>query len=156
MAKLRESYFHTRVISKRQYDSILQLLDIFSQHLAMVANQVAVRGEHSEPAHITRAREFIEAHHSEDISLETVAQAVHMSTFYFCKQFKKGTGLSFTDYLGRVRVEKAKQMLLNPNARVSEVAFDAGFQSITHFNRIFKKHAGQAPTEYRESQVQAA
>ena len=46
-------------------------------------------------------------------------------------------------------MEKAKNLLLNPNYRVSEIAFEIGFQSLTHFNRIFKNIAGQSPTEYR-------
>ena len=79
-----------------------------------------------------------------------------MSSYYFCKMFKKVTGLNFTDYLSRVRVEKAKSLLLNPNARVSEVAFDIGFTSITNFNRTFKKLAGQSPSDYREALPKAA
>ena len=59
------------------------------------------------------------------------------------------TGLNFTDYLSRVRIEKAKNLLLNPNLRVSEIAFEVGFQSLTHFNRVFKKILGQSPTDYR-------
>ena len=154
--QLREAYFRTRVLTQKQYDSILQLLRIFGQHLSIVANQVVFRSEHAEPANITRARDFIAQHQAEDLSLSTVARAVHMSTFYFCKQFKKATGLRFTDYLARLRVEKAKELLLNPQSRVSEVAFDAGFQSITHFNRVFKAHVGHSPTEYRERLATAA
>jgi AraC-like DNA-binding protein len=76
---------------------------------------------------------------------------MHVSTFYFCKMFKKATGLTFTDYLSRVRVEKAKALLLNPHLRISEIAYDVGFQSLTHFNRMFRKIVGQSPTVYRES-----
>jgi len=47
--------------------------------------------------------------------------------------------MTFTDYLGRVRVEKTKNLLLNPNLRTSEIAYTVGFQSLTHFNRIFRK-----------------
>lgn len=79
-----------------------------------------------------------------------MAKAVNTSTFYFCKLFKKETGLNFTEYLSRVRIEKAKNLLLNPNLRISEVAFDVGFQSLTHFNRIFRRIAGESPTQYRE------
>jgi AraC-like DNA-binding protein len=64
--------------------------------------------------------------------------------------FKKVTGINFTDYLSRVRVEKAKNLLLNPNLRISEIAFEVGFQSLTHFNRVFKNIVGQSPSEYRE------
>ncbi|NDA68040.1 MAG: AraC family transcriptional regulator, partial [Verrucomicrobia bacterium] len=63
--------------------------------------------------------------------------------------FKKSTGINFTDYLSRIRIEKAKNLLLNPNLRISEIAYEVGFQSLTHFNRIFKKLAGQSPTLYR-------
>jgi AraC-like DNA-binding protein len=76
---------------------------------------------------------------------------MHVSTFYFCKMFKKATGLTFTDYLSRVRVEKAKALLLNPHLRISEIAYDVGFQSLTHFNRMFRKIVGLSPTVYRES-----
>jgi AraC-like DNA-binding protein len=48
------------------------------------------------------------------------------------------------------RVEKAKNLLLNPNMRISEVAFAAGFQSLSHFNRVFRRIAGESPTRYRE------
>jgi YesN/AraC family two-component response regulator len=64
--------------------------------------------------------------------------------------FKKATGLTFTDYLGRVRVERAKGLLLDPNRRISEVAYEVGFGSLTHFNRIFRKLVGESPTDYRE------
>jgi AraC-like DNA-binding protein len=147
--KLREAYFHTPVFPQKRYDSVLQLLQIFAQHLSLVANQVVFQSENTEPPSITRAREFINANHAEDLSLSAVAQAAHMSTFYFCKQFKKATGLSFTEYLGRVRVEKAKEQLLKPHIRVSEVAYEVGFQSLTPFNRVFKKLNGESPTTYR-------
>jgi AraC-like DNA-binding protein len=79
-------------------------------------------------------------------SLGQVARAVNTSTFYFCKMFKKATGLNFTEYLSRVRIEKAETLLLNPNLRVSEIAYDVGFQSLTHFNRVFRKVVGLSPT----------
>jgi AraC-like DNA-binding protein len=147
--KLREAYFQSQVVPAKRYESVLKLLQIFAQHLSMVANQIVFQTENAELPSITRAREFIKAHHSEDLSLAAVAQAAHMSTFYFCKQFKKATGLSFTEYLSRVRIEKAKEQLLKPHARVSEVAFDVGFQSLTHFNRVFRKLNGESPTDYR-------
>jgi len=147
--KLREAYFHTPVFTAKRYESVLKLLEIFAQHLSLVANQILFQTENAEVPAIAKAREFISSHHTEELSLTAVARAVHMSTFYFCKQFKKATGLCFTDYLSRVRIEKAKEQLLKPHARVSEVAYDVGFQSLTHFNRVFKKLNGESPTNYR-------
>jgi AraC-like DNA-binding protein len=149
--EVREAYFKTRVFTPKHYDSVVHLLRIFAQHLSMLANQVVFRTEHAEVPSMTRAREFIAANHSEDLTLTMVAKAVHMSTFYFCKQFKKATSVSFTNYLSRVRIEKAKEMLLDPHTRISEVAFDCGFQSLTHFNRVFRKLMGESPTAYRSS-----
>jgi AraC-like DNA-binding protein len=146
---LREAYFSTRVLPAKQHESVIKLLSIFAQHLAMVTNQVVVRQENAEPPVIARAKQFILDHQADDLSLGQVAKAVNTSTFYFCKIFKKVTGINFTDYLSRVRIEKAKNLLLNPNLRVSEIAYEVGFQSLTHFNRVFKKIIGQSPTEYR-------
>ncbi|MFN7138597.1 MAG: helix-turn-helix domain-containing protein [Limisphaerales bacterium] len=148
--RLKEAFFNSKVLSPKQYDAVVKLLSIFAQHISMVSNQILVHKENAEPPMITRAKEFIEENQAEDISLGQVAKAVNTSTFYFCKMFKKATGLNFTDYVSRVRVEKAKNLLLNPNLRISEIAYEVGFQSLTHFNRVFKKVVGQSPTEYRD------
>jgi len=147
--RLQEAYFGTQVVPGKQHESVIKLLTIFAQHLSMLSNQVLVQHENAEPPVIRRAKEFIQEHQAEDISLGQVAKAVNTSTFYFCKMFKKMTGINFTDYLSRVRIEKSKNLLLNPNLRVSEIAFEVGFQSLTHFNRVFKKVLGQTPTDYR-------
>ncbi|HXT42409.1 MAG TPA: helix-turn-helix domain-containing protein [Candidatus Angelobacter sp.] len=146
---LREAYFGSRVLPARQHESVVKLLSIFAQHLSMVGNQVVVQQENAEPPVIARAKQFIHEHQAEELSLGQVARAVNTSTFYFCKIFKKMTGINFTDYLSRIRIEKAKNLLLNPNLRISEIAYEVGFQSLTHFNRVFKKIIGQSPTRYR-------
>ena len=150
LRRLEEAYFQTRVISPKQYESVVHLLTIFAQHLSLVSNQLLVRNANAEPPAITRAKQFIKEHQADEISLGDVAKAVNTSTFYFCKMFKKATGLNFTDYLSRVRVEKARNLLLNPNLRISEIAFASGFQSLSHFNRVFRRIAGESPTRYRE------
>jgi AraC-like DNA-binding protein len=59
--------------------------------------------------------------------------------------------MTFTEYLSRVRIEKAKSLLGNASARITEAASEAGFESIPHFNRVFRKYAGVCPTQYRAS-----
>ena len=146
---LRKAFFSSPVISQKEHESAVKLLTIFAQHLAMLSNQVFIQQENAEPPVISKARAYIHDHQTEEISLGQVAKAVNMSSYYFCKMFKKVTGINFTDYVARVRIEKSKNLLLNPNLRVSEIAFEVGFQSLTHFNRVFKKILGQSPTEYR-------
>ncbi|MBI5689305.1 MAG: helix-turn-helix domain-containing protein [Verrucomicrobia bacterium] len=150
LKQAQEAYFQTRVVTKKHYESILRLLAIFAQHLSAVSNQLMVQGAAAEPPAIAKARVLIAERHADEISLSEVAQAVNMSAFYFCKSFKKATGMTFTDYLARVRVEKVKNLLLNPHKRVSEAAYEAGFQSLSQFNRVFRRVAGESPSVYRE------
>jgi AraC-like DNA-binding protein/ligand-binding sensor protein len=149
LRKVREAYFHSRVLTKKQYSSMLRLLEIFGRHLSILSNQVAIENSATEPAAVARAKHFIAQNQDSAICLASVAKAVNTSTFYFCKLFKRTTGLTFTDYLARVRIERAKKLLLDPSRRVSEVAYDVGFQSLPHFNRVFRRVAGESPTNYR-------
>ncbi len=155
-AKAKETFFQTPVASRKKIDSVTNLLTIFADHLSMKSNQIAVQTANAEPPVIVKAKKFIQEHHTEDLSLGQVATAVHTSIFYFCKLFKKVTGINFTEYVSRVRTEKAKNLLLNPNLRISEIAYEIGFQSLTHFNRVFKKIVGESPTEYRGHLPKAA
>jgi AraC-like DNA-binding protein/ligand-binding sensor protein len=153
LQKLEDAYYHSRCLPPEQYEAMVKLLETFAKHLSLMGNQIVLQEEDAESPLIRRARAYILANQGDPIDLAKVSQAVHVSPFYFCKRFKKSTGVTFTDYLGRVRVEKAKNLLLNPHLRVSEIAYDVGFQSLTHFNRTFHKVAGQSPTKYRESKL---
>jgi AraC-like DNA-binding protein len=147
--RAREAYLKSPIVPQRKLDAVSTLLTAFASHLSMMSNQIAVHTANAEPTMITRAKVFIEEHHTQALSLGQVAQAAHTSLFYFCKLFKKTVGINFTDYVSRLRTEKAKDLLLNPNLRVSEIAYEVGFQSLTHFNRVFRKVVGESPTAYR-------
>jgi AraC-like DNA-binding protein len=149
--QLERAYFRTCVLSPDRYRAMLRLLSIFAQHLSILSNQLVVLRENDESANMARTRQFIEKHQAEPLSLGRVAHAANISRCYLCKMFKKATRMSFIDYLSRVRIEKSKTLLLNPNSRVSEAAFACGFQSMTNFNRTFKRIVGRSPTQFRES-----
>ena len=146
---LEAAYLKGRVVTRKQYDAILRMLSVFARHLASLSNQLMVQEEHHESPVIARARAFINEHHDDDLTLSQVAHSVNTSAFYFCKMFKKFMGMTFTDYLARVRVEKVKNLLLDPHKRVSEAAFEAGFQSLSQFNRVFRKLEGCSPSAHR-------
>lgn len=150
VAALQTAYFETRVLTKARYGAVLRLLTSFAQHLSLLSNELMIKSVSTEPPAVAKARAFIEAHLGEPLALEQVSRAAGMSAFYFCKVFKSATGLTFTDYIARARVEKTKQLLLNPHTRISEAAFEAGFQSLSQFNRVFRRVAGEAPTAYRD------
>jgi len=146
---LEKAWMESRQFPRKQYEGAVQLLNTFAEQLSAASNQIAIRQANTEPPAITRAKAFIAEHLGEDLSLGDAAKAVNMSRFYFCKSFRKHTGLNFTDYVSRLRVERAKELLLNPNLRVSEIAYEVGFQSLTHFNRVFRRVVGKSPTSYR-------
>jgi AraC-like DNA-binding protein/ligand-binding sensor protein len=148
--QLERAYFRTRVLSPDRYRAMLRLLSIFAQHLSILSNQLVVQHEKDESANMARARQFIEKHQAEPVSLGRVAHVANISRHYFCKMFKKATRMNFIDYLSRVRIEKSKTLLLNPNSRISEAAFASGFQSMTNFNRAFRRIVGRSPTQFRK------
>jgi AraC-like DNA-binding protein/ligand-binding sensor protein len=147
--KARKAYFDTPVVIADRFQATLQLLNVFAQHLIDFAGRHVIACSETEPKPVASAKQFVQAHVEEPIMLEQVVQHVHVSRFYFCKLFKKATGLTLTEYVARVRVEKAKTLLVDPSLRISEIVFAAGFGSIPRFNSVFKRHLGMPPTEYR-------
>jgi AraC-like DNA-binding protein/ligand-binding sensor protein len=146
---IRKAWEVTPIIPKDKYSAIVRLLSFFAEQLSALTNQIVLERQNAEPPLIQKARDYIDKHKVEPLSLSAVAQAAGASVFHFCKVFRKSTGLKFTDYVARVRLEDARTQLLNPNRRISEVAYDVGFQSLTQFNRMFKRVFGQSPSEFR-------
>ena len=149
LKKLEEFYFNTRVLTLKQYDALIRLLHTFAEHLASCSSALILQGQQQDSPAITRARSFIADHSDEEMSLVAVAKIVNMSATYFSEKFKEVAGINFVEYVARTRIEKARNLLLNPNRRVSEVAFEVGFQSLSQFNRTFKKVVGETPRDYR-------
>jgi len=90
------------------------------------------------------------AHADEAVTLRQAAEQAHLSQHHFCRVFKHSTGITFTEFLARVRVEKAKGLLTNPDLRITEAANRAGFQSISQFNRVFRRCTGTSPSNFRK------
>ena len=115
----------------------------------------AHNGNSAESVRIWKARTFIHEHAGEEISLASVAKAANTSANYLSEKFKEATGINYVKYVAQTRFEKAATLLRQADLRVSEIAFACGFQSLSQFNRVFKKLAGKSPTEYRRSAPRA-
>jgi AraC-like DNA-binding protein len=148
--ELRKAWEKNPLIMPDKYNAIVRLLTFFSEQLSALTNEIVLESQNAEPPLVQKARDYIAQHKTEPLSLSAVAKAAGASVFHFCKVFHKATGLKFTDYVARVRLEEARTQLLNPNRRISEVAYDVGFQSLTQFNRMFKRVFGQSPSEFRQ------
>ncbi len=148
--ELRQAFGESPVMETERFHAATTLLAAFSLQLAGEMNRLLMSEDHVESPVISRAKQYINAHLDERITLDEVAAHVCVSPFYFCKIFKQATGMTLTEYVNRRRVEWAKRKLMNPHARVTEVAFDVGYQSLSQFNRSFLRYAGESPTKFRE------
>ena len=151
LRRIETVYFRTPIVSEERLQAIVRLLSLFADHLAAHANRSLLAKRIDERPCVAQAKSFAQTHAGGPLTMRHAAQHVNLSPFYFCKLFRKATGLTFTDYVARVRMERARSLLANPWLRVTDVAGRAGFQSISQFNRVFRRHAGTSPTVYRTS-----
>ncbi|MDQ6423128.1 response regulator [Paenibacillus sp. LHD-117] len=102
-------------------------------------------------AHVIQlALSYIQEHYRGDISLQDVADYVHMSKNYFSEQFKQRTGMNFIDFVIRLRLHYAKHLLEHTSMKVIDVGADSGFNSPKHFLKLFKREMNCTPVEFRE------
>ena len=148
--EIAHAWENNPLIPPEKYAGIVRLLTFFADQLSEHCNQIMTEQQNAEPPLVQKARAYIQQHKTEQLSLGDVAKAAGASVYHFCKVFHKSTGLKFTDYVARLRAEEARTQLLNPNRRISEVAYEVGFQSLTQFNRTFKRVFGQSPSDFRE------
>jgi AraC family transcriptional regulator len=104
-------------------------------------------------ARLRRIKELVHAKMEDDLSLDEMAQSAGLSTAHFARMFRKSTGETPHQFVLRQRLERAKSMLLAPDARVLDVAVACGFKTQQHFAQAFRDLWGITPTEYRQDQI---
>ncbi|MGI6123460.1 MAG: helix-turn-helix transcriptional regulator [Acetivibrionales bacterium] len=93
---------------------------------------------------------YLHENFNKNITLQSLADYVHVNSSYLSRLFKKETGMSIIDTLNKLRIEKAKQLLMNPKNKIFEVASEVGIDDPTYFTHVFVKYAGISPKEYRD------
>ena len=99
---------------------------------------------------------FIDAHYREDISMQDAAAALRYSDAYFCKLFKQCFKVNFSAYLNEYRVNKARQLMLDPRLNMKDIGAAVGYSDANYFTRVFKRLTGQTPSEYRMAAAEKA
>lgn len=99
---------------------------------------------------VDKVRRYMEEHLDEEFSREKAAESVYLNPAYLSRLFRRETGYSLTDYLVKIRIAKARNMLEKTNNRVSDVAINVGYSNFSHFSKLFKKVTGLTPQEYRK------
>lgn len=98
---------------------------------------------------VRKAKDYINGHFAESISVKDVADAVCISESYFKSIFKKCSGYSYSEYLTNTRIDQAKKLLNTTEKSVTEIAFDVGFQTSNSFSALFKRETGCTPTQFK-------
>jgi YesN/AraC family two-component response regulator len=98
---------------------------------------------------VGKVQEYIDSHYKEDIALLDLAGVFGYTDVYFCKLFKQNFGKNFITYLNEYRMDKAKELLANPEINIKDVSALAGYRDANYFTRVFKRMVGKTPSEYR-------
>lgn len=122
-------------------------------YVEIAIRQIREEREQSTTNMLGRAMAYMRERFGEELSLEDVAEHVHLNPYYFSKVFKQQTGETFIDYVTRLRIDKAKELMKDGELSMKEVCYSVGYKDPNYFSRVFKKVTGVTPSEYR-SQLQ--
>lgn len=126
-------------------------LNLFLEHISLsIASKVNSFNHRTINSTLQRAIDYINVHYQESITLNDTAEHTYVSTFYLSRMFTKELGKNFIDYLNEIRIEKAKEFLLNTNYKTYEVAEMVGVRDAHYFSKLFKKYTGVTPSEYKD------
>ena len=128
-------------LSAKVYKLLLEILNPASY---------TARDERIHEENIRAVKDYIAAHLSEKITVESLAGEVHMSTAHFSRVFRQQTGFSPYDYVLMVRLNKAKELLHKTDMSVAEIAYETGFNSQANFVYCFKNNEGISPGKFRK------
>lgn len=136
-------------IAQEKVSSASELVHLFALYLSESANRLCLEDAVQSSTLLKRVEACLGDFEEPGVESRDVARRLKLSPCYFCKLFKKQTGMTFSEYRARQRVEKARQLLLNPSVRIGEVADACGFRSLPCFIRAFRRHQGCPPSQYR-------
>lgn len=128
---------------KQVCNLLMKSLDEFLDNMIETRNSVNTRV-------VNRACKYIADNCVRNLTLEEVAHTVHLSPFYFSKVFKKEQGCNFVEFLTKVRVERAKKLLRDPELNVVRIALESGYQDASYFCKVFRQEVGVTPKEFRQ------
>ena len=129
--------------------SVLELLEQYKKEYESNSGRI-LRKE------VAEAKSFVRSHMKEELQVAEIAAMVNMSGSYFSHVFKKEEGISFLEYVYRVRMEHARYLLESSDLKINEIADEVGIFNPNYFSTQFKKSVGQSPLEYRQAWLKKA
>ena len=136
-----------RVMEADDADS---LWEWFKDRVIFSATSISNKKTESSNDVVEASKAYIEANYTKNITLDDVSMAVNISSYYLSRIFKESTGENFIDYLTKLRIERAKELLSTTQYSMKEICMMSGYSDPNYFSKSFKKNVGVTPTEYRE------
>lgn len=127
-----------------------QMTERYRQILERYRAQVRDSVVANDKKDILYAKKYMEEHYSENLTLEVLAQEIHMNPYYFSSFFKKNSGENFKDYLNKVRMRHAMNLLVSTDLKTYEIADRVGFRDARSFSELFQRMYGETPASYRK------
>ncbi len=143
------------VQSQNQFKQLLSLLEVFQvlatskEFTELNEQDTSVKLFLNDKIRMGAVYKYIHANYHKTTDVNEVAASVHLSTPAFCRYFKKQTKMTFTEFVNQYKITQAKTMLLQDKS-ISEVCYESGFESLSYFNKLFKKIAGENPSVFRK------
>lgn len=151
---LKRAWSHLPARSHADIRAMSQILVIQARFLAAHAAELEVSTSASDTGLVARGKRLVHQSPTKPPRMAEVARRLSVSPQYFCRLFRKTTGLSFVEYCTHLRIQKAKGLLQQPGILVKQVAMECGFTSMAYFDRVFHKSVGFSPHEYQANIVQ--
>ena len=137
-------------IAVQEFFSILYELSKFNDARELASSSFAKVEVVSESKRILKVKNYIDEHYKDDLSLEQLADLVGMTPTAFSRYFKQRTAKNISEYIVDIRLGHAARLLVDTSDSVSEICWATGFNTLSNFNRLFRKRKGCSPTEFRE------
>ncbi len=149
--QLRATYDRAPWMPRNRLNEVMKLLDLFAGQMCNSAWRIRESEASREHPAIRAARTLVEQRYTDpEFTLEETAKAAGLSASHFSHLFHKITGVTFTGYVQSRRIETAKRLLHETDHSITEVCYACGFNSLTHFNRVFRRGTGGSPTTHRQ------
>ncbi len=130
---------------------ILQKLQQSKEYKILNAAGFAMQAETQDNQRINKTMNYVQSNFKAPISIDDISAHVNMTPPSFCRNFKKVTGKTFTQFVNEYRLVHATKLLSEQQESVQVICYECGFNNFSHFNKLFKNHTGKTPTEYRKA-----
>jgi len=148
---MEAAYLQSHLLPPAKLRAAVRLLETLARLFAETISHHPFPEARPQSPYVAQAMAYVQNHLTERVTTRQVAQALNINSSYFCRLFRRLTGMTFHAYLAQARVEAVKAKLLATPSRITEICYVAGFQSVSDFNRVFRAQVGTSPSQFRRT-----